>query len=116
MAAKIVTVNGIQMALAPREEDLADLENLLRTLQGEVDKARGDGRLFMMAEYVRLVALVSPEVDRIQRRFKREILAESRKEHADLKAATRVALVAEKEAAEEANAAAVRNRATSQGN
>ena len=29
MAAKTVNVNGTQMAMAPREEDLADLENLL---------------------------------------------------------------------------------------
>ena len=112
MASKTVTVNGTQMAMAPREEDLADLEKLLKDLQAEVDKARDDGRIFMMQEYVRLVALVSPEIDRIQRRFKRESLAASRKEHADLKAATRAALVAEKEAAEEAAAAAVRNRAT----
>ena len=109
MAAKTVTVNGTQMAMAPREEDLADLEKLLKDLQSEVDKARDDGRIFMMQEYVRLVALVSPEIDRIQRRFKRESLASSRKEHADMKAAARAALLAEEDAA----AAAVRNRATS---
>ena len=108
---KVVTVNGTQMAMAPREEDLTDLEKLLSDLQGEVDKARDDGRIFMMQEYVRLVALVSPEIDRIQRRFKRESLASSRKEHADMKAAARAALLAEEEAA----AQAVRDRAT-QGN
>ena len=93
---KVVTVNGTQMAMAPREEDLTDLEKLLSDLQGEVDKARDEGRIFMMQEYVRLVALVSPEIDRIQRRFKRESLASSRKEHADMKAAARAALLAER--------------------
>ena len=58
-----------------REEDLGDLEDLLRELQGRVDKAREDGRIYLMSQYVRLVALVSPEIDRIQRRFKRETLA-----------------------------------------
>lgn len=91
MAKNITTANGTQMAMAPREEDLQDLEKLLRTLQGEVDKAREDGRIFMMQEYVRLVALVSPEIDRIQRRFNRETLAAFRKEHADLKAQARAA-------------------------
>lgn len=86
MANSITNASGTQMAMAPREEDLHDLENLLRTLQGEVDKARDEGRIFMMQEYVRLVALVSPEIDRIQRRFKRETLASMRREHADLKA------------------------------
>ena len=83
------TPTGTQMAMAPREEDLKDLEDLLHDLQAKVDEARDNGRIFMMQEYVRLVALVSPEIDRIQRRFKRETLAGMRKEHADMKAAAR---------------------------
>lgn len=103
----MTTPTGTQMAMAPREEDLADLEQLLRDLQSKVDEARDSGRVFMMQEYVRLVALVSPEIDRIQRRFKRESLANFRKEHKDLKSLARVAQADAKEAA----AAAVRNRA-----
>ena len=104
------SATGTQMAMAPREEDLEDLEKLLHDLQAQVDAARDDGRIFMMQEYVRLVALVSPEIDRIQRRFKRESLASFRKEHKDLKAQAKAAKLAEEEAA----AQAVRNRATSQ--
>ena len=36
-------------------------------------------------QYVRLVALISPEIDRVHRRFKRENLAYMRKLHQDLK-------------------------------
>ncbi len=68
-----------------REEDLADLEALHSDLVKRVDQARADGRIYLMSQYVRLVALVSPEVDRIQRRFKRETLAALRKEHKALK-------------------------------
>jgi hypothetical protein len=68
-----------------REEDLDDLEALLRDLQDRVDKAREDGRIYLMSQYVRLVAMVSPEIDRIQRRFKRESLAAMRREHKRLK-------------------------------
>ncbi len=38
-----------------------------------------------MSQYVRLIALVSPEIDRVQRRFKRETLASLRKDHKTLK-------------------------------
>lgn len=72
-----------------REEDLQELEALHSELVSRVDKARQDGRLFMMSQYVRLVALISPEIDRIQRRFKRETLATLRKEHQELKLAHR---------------------------
>lgn len=74
MAAQVVT-----------EEDLTELENLLHDLQGKCDQARADGRLFMMGQFVRLQALIIPEVARIQRRFQRESLASFRKEHKLLK-------------------------------
>jgi len=67
------------------EEDLEELEAVHRELLGKVDKAREDGRIFMMGQYVRLIGLVSPEIDRIQRRFKRETLAAVRREHKGLK-------------------------------
>jgi hypothetical protein len=68
-----------------REEDLEELEGLHSELVKRVDQARADGRVYLMSQYVRLVSLVSPEIDRIQRRFKRETLAALRKEHKALK-------------------------------
>jgi len=103
---------GKQMAMAPREEDLQKLESLLHDLQAAVDKARDEGQLFMMAQYVRLVALISPEIDRVQRRFKRETLASMRREHSDMKAIAKADALKAQEAQEEADAAAVRARAT----
>ena len=68
-----------------REEDLAELEALHSELVKRVDQARSDGRIYLMSQYVRLIALVSPEIDRVQRRFKRETLAALRKDHKALK-------------------------------
>jgi hypothetical protein len=68
-----------------REEDLEELEELKKDLLARVDKARDDGRLYMMSQYTRLIALVSPEIKRIRDRFDREILASVRKEYKALK-------------------------------
>lgn len=104
----MANATGTQMAMAPREEDLQDLEELQRDMQGRVDKAREDGRIYMMQEYVRILALVTPEIKRIRIRFDRETLAGMRKDHRNLKAQAK----AEKLASEEAAAANVRNQAT----
>ena len=72
-----------------REEDLDDLEALKRDLLARGDKARQDGRVYLMSQYTRLVALVSPEIKRIRDRFDRETLAAVRKEEAELKKAAR---------------------------
>jgi hypothetical protein len=77
--------NGRAVAAMVREEDLEELKDLHTDLQKRIDQARTDGRLFMMSQYVRLLALVTPEIDRIQRRFNRETLAAHRKEHKALK-------------------------------
>ena len=82
--------NGRIVASILTESDLEELEALHSELLTRVDKAREDGRIFMMGQYVRLVGLVSPEIDRIQRRFKRETLAAVRKEHKGLKAEARI--------------------------
>ncbi len=79
------TTNGTALAVAVREEDLQEMEELLRDLQGRADKARTDGRVFMMEQYVLLIARVAPEVTRIQKRFQREALAGFRKDHKELK-------------------------------
>jgi hypothetical protein len=74
-----------------REEDLEDLETLLHTLQEKVDQAHQDGRVYLMSQYVRLIALVQPEVNRIHLRFRRESLAAMRKLHKDLKSEQKMA-------------------------
>ena len=63
-----------------REEDLVDLETLRGDLTRRVDQARSDGRIYMMQQYTILLATVSAEVDRVNRRFNRETLAAHRKE------------------------------------
>ncbi len=77
------------MATMIREEDLEQLEELRKELQDRCDQAGTDGRVYMMSQYIRLIAVVSPEIDRVQRRFKRESLASLRKTHKDLKASKR---------------------------
>src|SRR5579864_8183978 len=77
--------NARTVAAMVREEDLQELENLHSELVKRVDEARKDGRLFMMGQYVRLVALIAPEIKRINARFQRETLAALRKDHKELK-------------------------------
>ena len=87
MAAKITKLTEKQKLAATviTDHDLEDMENLLTEVEERVQKAHGDGRTFMMAQYVRIVALISPEIDRIQRRFKRESLAAHRRAYKELK-------------------------------
>lgn len=82
-----------------REEDLEDLEALKRDLLDRVNKAHDDGRVYLMSQYTRLIALISPEIKRIRDRFDRETLATVRKEEATLKKAAKAA----REQAEQAN-------------
>lgn len=79
--------NARVVAAMVREEDLDELKDLHADIQKRIDAARQDGRLFMMGQYVRLLALVTPEIDRIQKRFNRETLATHRKEQKALKLA-----------------------------
>jgi hypothetical protein len=72
-----------------REEDLEDLEALKSDLLARVEKAHEDGRIYLMSQYTRLVALISPEIKRIRDRFDRETLAAVRKEEAELRKAAR---------------------------
>jgi hypothetical protein len=84
--AKNPTKADIKTATAfVREEDLQDLEALRHDLMERCDRARDDGRVYLMAQYTRLIALVMPEIKRIRDRFDRETLAAIRKEHKMLK-------------------------------
>jgi|SRR5579871_1192190 len=73
------------MATMVREEDLEEMEGLRRELQNRCDKAGNDGRVYLMQQYIQLLAVVSPEIDRVHRRFKRESLAALRKVHKGLR-------------------------------
>lgn len=90
--------NGKALAWTIREEDLEDLEALKRDLLAKGEQARGDGRLYLSAQYTRMIALVSPEIKRIRDRWDRETLANVRKEEAALKLEARNTAQAEKEA------------------
>ena len=61
------------------------MEEFHRKLQERIDQARNDGCLYIMGQWVRVQALISVEIDRVQRRFKREVVATNRKEHQRLK-------------------------------
>lgn len=79
------TGNARVHASLVREEDLQELAELRNELLSRIDRARADGRVYVMSQYVRMVALISPEIKRIRDRFDRETLAMVRKEEATLK-------------------------------
>lgn len=90
--AKDLTQEKIKnLAQTVREEDLEELEDLRRNLQEKADQARESGRVFMMQQYIMLIANVSPQIKRIRDRFDREALADFRKAHKSLKAQARAA-------------------------
>ena len=70
-----------------REEDLQDLEEFQRDVQAKIDTAQGDGRIYMMSQYVRILAMIKSEVKKIRDRFDRESMAENRKSAKALKEA-----------------------------
>lgn len=98
MANNINIKNSAKLATFVREEDLEDLEKFSKDLEDYAHKAREDGRIYLLQQYIRLSAIINPEIDRIKRRFQRENLAYLRKEEKRLKAEHR----ASKEAAGEA--------------
>jgi hypothetical protein len=89
MANKATKLTGA--ATVVREEDLQDLESLQHEIEDKIQKAHDDGRAFMMAQYVTILAMVKSEVGRITRRFDRESLAGHRNAARELKVAQRTA-------------------------
>ncbi len=87
--ANTVIQGTIRAQATVREEDLEDLEALKRDLLDRVNKAHADGRIYLMSQYTRLVALISPEIKRIRDRFDREVLASVRKDEKALREAAR---------------------------
>jgi hypothetical protein len=72
-----------------REEDLTDMEDLQREIEDKIEQAHKDGRAFMMAQHVRILAMIKSEVGRLRRRFDRELLAGHRSAAKALKDAQR---------------------------
>jgi hypothetical protein len=67
------------------EEDLDEMRELLHLVQERMDKASADGRVYVMGQYVKIVAQMRSEISRVERRFHRETIAAARKEHQLLK-------------------------------
>ena len=78
-------LTGAQINAMVREEDLEELEALLKELRDRTGKSHDDGRVFMMAVYTDLTANVSTRVSKVRQRFDRESLAGYRKMHKELK-------------------------------
>ncbi len=72
-----------------REEDLEDMTSLERELSDRIDTAQKDGRAYMMAQYVRMLAMIKSEAKRLRARFDRDTLAAIRREYKDIRAQQR---------------------------
>jgi len=80
MAMNMNRTTGAQLASMVREEDLEDLEALLKDLEDKGHQAKDDGRLYMADQYIILIATVNAETHKLRARFKREAIASLRKE------------------------------------
>jgi hypothetical protein len=94
--------NGAQLATFVQEEDLDDFGELHKQVQELAHKAREDGRIYLLTQYTRLLAVIEPEIERVQRRFKRENLAYLRREAGRLKDEKKNATVGQENASEPA--------------
>ncbi len=77
------TIRAAQALVTP--DDLEDMQKLMSEIEGWIEQAHNDGRIYIGSQYVRLLALVQPEVMRVERRFRRETLAAHRKQSVQLK-------------------------------
>ena len=71
------------------DEDLNELQELKADLQSRVDSSRENGRVFMMNQYVTILAKVNVEVRKVRDRFDRESMADNRRTAKELKAGAR---------------------------
>jgi hypothetical protein len=78
-------LNGAQINAMVQEEDLTELQELRAELQGRVDAAHENGRVYMMGQYVSMLAKVSADIKKIRDRFERESIAGNRRTHKELK-------------------------------
>ena len=78
-------LNGAQTQAMVQEEDLDELQELRKLLQERVDVAHENGRVYMMSQYVTMLAKVTADIKKVRDRFDREAMAGNRKAHKELK-------------------------------
>jgi hypothetical protein len=71
------------------DEDVDELESLLRDLKTRAAEANDKGNVIMLGMYAELVKLVSPEVQRLRARLDREEKAAINKQHKAMRQAKR---------------------------
>jgi Pyruvate/2-oxoacid:ferredoxin oxidoreductase gamma subunit len=71
------------------DEDVDELESLLRDLKTRAAEANDKGNVIMLGMYAELVKLVSPEVQRLRARLDREEKAAINKQHKAMRQARR---------------------------
>jgi F0F1-type ATP synthase epsilon subunit len=91
--------NTKSAAAIVREEDLSDLQGFQSHVEEKIATARDEGRIYMMQQYVRILAGVTSEVKKISARFERERMASHNNELKTMKKAKKEKEDAEKEKA-----------------
>ena len=76
-------------ALPLTERDVEQVEDLLKRLKGAAAEAEREGNAVLLGLYVRLLKIVSPEVQRFRARLEREERAEIARKHRNLRAIQR---------------------------
>lgn len=71
------------------DEDVEELEGLLRDLKSRAGEANQKGNVIMLGMYAELVKLVSPEVQRLRARLDRIEKAEINRQHKEMRKAKR---------------------------
>jgi hypothetical protein len=78
-------LNGAQIQAMVQEEDLDELQELRKDLQARVDAAHENGRVYMMSQYVTMLAKVTADIKKVRDRFDREAMAGNRRAHKEMK-------------------------------
>jgi hypothetical protein len=71
------------------DEDVEEVETLLRDLKSKAAEANDKGNVIMLGLYAELLKLVSPEVQRLRARLDREEKAAINKAHKEMRKARR---------------------------
>jgi hypothetical protein len=71
------------------DEDVEELEGLLKDLKTRAAEANEKGNVIMLGMYAELLKLVSPEVQRLRARLDREEKAAINKRHKEMRKAMR---------------------------
>jgi len=76
-------------ALPISDEDVEELDSLLKDLKARAAEANEKGNVIMLGMYAELVKLVSPEVQRLRARLDREEKAHINRQHKAMRQAKR---------------------------